>query len=354
MTRGYKIGTRKVSQEAFDSEILRLVRLGLNQKEVARRCKASRWTIDRSMKRSVNRQPDQVTEAKTQGEYQKTSNDSFRGLPEIMKWIDNFKARGVDHRRSIDTLKQICDKLEIYPSMLDGHYAQKWLSMHAGILDKSQQRVFKVSMRGWLKFSMNASDNQLQVWGLDAKHYSVGKWATVGLSEEQIKNGIAELSKDPEDKKVLLAFRLGTECCMPFQELLKLKKSDFINEEKILRTYRQKTDSFWSKYPDQKTAYLLSEMITENVFVNGDFEFIKMRLRQIYHLIGATSPYFNSRPIHSLRHVGAQRLLRKTKWNRAVVAVLGGWNAEKTLEDHYGAVPNNIIHNIGNELWQEK
>lgn len=351
MARGYKIGKRKVTQEVFDAEILRLIGLGLRENQIATQLKTSRWTIGRSLKRSVKNKPTETTEAKQEGSYQKLTNDSFRGLPEISGWIDNFKARGVKFASPVNALRMVCDELQIFPSMLDSHYAQKWLARQAGIKTKSQMRHKKVAIRGWLKYSRNMSDNELQVLGLDAKHYEVGKYATVGLSEQQISKAIFLLERHHKDRKVLLAFRLGTECCCPKQELERLNKSDYLPQEKILRTFREKTGSFWSKYPDQKTAALLMKNDTEKIFTNGDIKYMITRLKQIYNEVEAASPYFNMKPLHALRHTGAQRLLRKTDWNRAVVAVLGGWNAEKTLEDHYGAVPNNIIHNMGQKLW---
>lgn len=349
MPRPYKLGKRKVSIEVFDAEVLRLVGLGLQEREIGQRLGgASRWTVGRSIKRLKKRQPDQVKDAKTTGEYQRLSLDSFRGLPEIVKWIDNFKARGVGWKPAVNTLKRICDVLEIYPSMLDGDWAQKWLVQTVENRSKAQMRVYKLALRGWLKFALKMSDNDLQVLGLDAKHYEVGKWATVRLSEPQIEQAIQMLGDQP---KALLAFRLGAECCCPLQELQRMRRSDYLKEEGILRTFRAKTGSFWSKYPSKITANLIMSNETERLFTKGDIDHIYQVLRFTFAKVGATVTYFDMHPLHALRHVGAQRLLVKTNWNRAVVAMLGGWNAEKTLEDHYGAVPSPIIHKIGGSLW---
>jgi hypothetical protein len=61
--------------------------------------------------------------------------------------------------------------------------------------------------------------------------------------------------------------------------------------------------------------------------------------------------YFQEHPIHALRHCGAQRLLQTTNYNRAVTAKLGGWDAEKTLEDHYGGVPDDVVRTVAGSLF---
>lgn len=342
------LGHRKVDRETFDIEIERLIGLGLGVKDISFRLKVSRWTVKRAVDRLKRDKPKALEEAKTAGAYVKLSGDSFRGLPEVMSLIENMRARGIGYAPVVRPLKQICDALQIYPSMLDGAWAQKWLAMQDKT--KAQLRSHKIALRTWLKFAFKVDDNQLQVLGLDAKHYEVGKWATVNLLEDQIQEGYEILQKG-YDTKELLVFRLGTECCTPLQELERMKRSDYLVEEGILRTFRPKTGSYWSKYPAPYTAKLIMESPTEQIFRNGDFRTISDELKDLYRQLQATSDYFKMRPIHALRHVGAQRLLRKTNWNRAVVAVLGGWEAEKTLEDHYGAVPNEIIHKVGRALW---
>lgn len=352
MPRPYKLGKRKVTQQVFDAEVMRLVGLGLNEKEIAHRLgERSRWTVGRSIKRLKDKKPLQIQAARSNGEYQRLSHDSFRGLPEMSRLIQNLKARGINGWKfHVNVLKQICDELEIYPSMLDGSWAQKYLATKRDTQSNAQLRGAKTVMRGWLKFAFNMSDNELQVLGIDAKHYEVGKWATVSLSEAQIHQAVGTLAGQG-DYESLLVFRLGTECCLPLQELQRLKRADYIEEDGILRTFRPKTGSYWSKYPSRETAKLILACPHEQIFSNGDLKRVAQSLRELYGEIEANSEYFTMRPIHALRHVGAQRLLRKTDWNRAVVAVLGGWEAEKTLEDHYGAVPGAIIHKIGGGLW---
>lgn len=53
------------------------------------------------------------------------------------------------------------------------------------------------------------------------------------------------------------------------------------------------------------------------------------------------SSYFIRKPIHVLRHAGAQRALRMTNWNVAYVAKRG-WNTTQELIDSYGEMPPEI------------
>ena len=73
-------------------------------------------------------------------------------------------------------------------------------------------------------------------------------------------------------------------------------------------------------------------------------------LRPAYRQAGVTFKYSYDHPIHTLRHFGAQFWLGVTGFNRAVVAKIGGWKAEKTLEDHYGGVPDDVVRGFAGSL----
>lgn len=55
--------------------------------------------------------------------------------------------------------------------------------------------------------------------------------------------------------------------------------------------------------------------------------------------------YFIRKPVHCLRHCGAQRLLRATGWNVAYVAKRG-WKKPQELIDSYGEIPADIEHKM--------
>jgi len=358
MVRPYYVGKQKVSQETFDLEVKRLLSLGLKQVEIAGRIRrpeggpCDRKTIMRAMKRLGSATVDEVQKT---GAWVRMTHDSFRGLPEIVKFYESMTAQRIGSNQvqaEIGFVKRFCEDLQIFPAQLDLAWAVKWVGQHPELAD-NQMRAYKVGIRKWLKFAHGTSDEQLKSAGLDAKHYLVGQFATINLSEEQIEEGIEWLEGTGSDR-ALLAFRLGSECCCPKQEMLALKKENIFQAEgtRVLRTFRGKTGSFWTKYPQRETFKLMEEMpeplFTPQSFRNG----LRSDLRACYASVEAQGEYFTMKPVHALRHVGAIRLLRKNRWNRAVVAKLGGWEAEKTLEDHYGAVPDELIHEAGVSLWK--
>lgn len=57
-------------------------------------------------------------------------------------------------------------------------------------------------------------------------------------------------------------------------------------------------------------------------------------------------------PFHFWRHQFAQHMLRKTKWNYAIVANLGGWKVQ-TLEDYYGAMDRGEVRQLAREKMME-
>ena len=359
MVRPYYVGKAQVTQPVFDLEVKRLLALGLKQNEIAGRIRrpeggpCDRKTIWRAMRRLGAAT---VEEVRKEGAWVQMTHDSFRGLPEVLKYAESMQmqrlgARGIG--QTLGTLKRFCEDLQIFPSQLDVDWSKRWVGTHPELAD-NQMRSYKVALRKWLKFALGTTDEVLKSAGLDAKHYLVGQFATINLSERQIEEGVEWLRGKASDR-ALLAFRLGSECCCPKQEMLGLKAENIVEVEKgvtVLRTFRGKTGSYWTKYPHPLTVRLLRETpepyFTEAIVENG----VLRDLRACYSVVEAQGEYFNLKPLHALRHVGAIRLLRKNNWNRAICAVLGGWEAEKTLEDHYGAVPDELIHAAGVRLWK--
>lgn len=347
MVRPYRLGKQKVSQEYFDDEIKRLLALGLKQNEIADRLKLERTTIYRAMQRLG---APVVNKAKQAGEYVRLSSDAFFSLPELSMWIESLRARKIGQwRRYIGTLKHACDELQIYPSMLDLAWAQKWLASHSDESNESL-REMKITLRQWLKFAFKITDQELTLAGLDAKHYGIGKWRNVKMSTEQ-RNCLRNYLNDLKDYDSLFVFEFGLDTCSRASEIAALKFSDFVrlpNGLIIVNIGTTKTEkagqSFVTGYVRDQT-YKLAERVTNGDKVVRDIQAVSATLKAAYiHCgIAATSAYFEMHPLHALRHVGAQRYLERTNWNRAAVAKLGHWLAEKTLEDHYGGIPDDIV-----------
>ena len=347
MVRPYRLGKQKVTQEHFDDEVKRLLALGLKQNEIADRLKLERSTIYRAMQRLG---APVVNEAKQAGEYVRLSSDAFFSLPELSTWIQSLRSRKIKSwRLYINTLKRTCDELQIYPSMLDLAWSQKWLAAHSDESNESL-REMKITLRQWLKFARKITDQELTLAGLDAKHYGIGKWRNVKMSAEQ-RNCLRNYLNDNNARESLFVFEFGLDTCSRASEIAAVKFSDFVrlpNGLIVVNIGTTKTEkagqSFVTGYVRDQT-YKLAEKIKDGDALVKNIQAVSAILREAYiHCgIAATSAYFEMHPLHALRHVGAQRYLEKTNWNRAAVAKLGHWLAEKTLEDHYGGIPDDIV-----------
>jgi hypothetical protein len=355
---GYRVGRKHVTQEVHDKEVARLLAAGLTMGAIAERWKVNRRTIERAAER-LGAAGDQAKEAGGKArEYITLDLGEYEKLPDLQQWIDGMKVRAVSKRKQtqrISFIKRICESLGIYPAQLDIHHALKWLA--AQDKTQSQLRQWKGALRSFLTGTGQATGEVLTSKGIDSKHHNDKQYATVDMSEDQIFQADGYLA-NVHDKRARALFRLGVECACRQQEFLELKKEDFFEIDGIpaVRTYAQKTGSFWTKYPTRETVELWKSLevkgqggriFTKLELGNG----IRQNLKAAYEFAGATNPYFTMHSLHCLRHVAAQRLLRKTGWNRAVTAKLGGWEAEKTLEDHYGAVPEEVIRKAGSSLW---
>jgi hypothetical protein len=74
---------------------------------------------------------------------------------------------------------------------------------------------------------------------------------------------------------------------------------------------------------------------------------ISDQLKQIYSHLGKNS-YFQDRPSHALRHIGAHYWLSKTDYNFGLIAEVGGWNTIDELKKSYGQIPpEKILEVIG-------
>ncbi len=355
--RGFKLGRKHVTQDEYDKSILDLISQGLSQKDIAARMNVNKKTIERSVKRSGSKLKDQALAVGVDNRmFQQLSVENFAELPDLAQWIEGLRVRRVKNKPNlISKIKRVCDELQIFPSMLDIDYAMKFLAMHEE-LELRQLRSWKLALRSFLTGSGRATGEQCRAHGIDAKHHGDGEYAQVLLSEEQIMLGHTLLTPYP---RALAIFDLGVECCPRRQDFLIMSRDSFVDIEgfTILRYKSQKTGAYWSKFPSRKTIdeWRALEIKGKDGKIFTELEItdeIIPQLKAAYIGVGATNPYFTLRPLHSLRHIGAQRLLRKTNWNRAIVARLGGWEAEKALEDHYGAVPDEIVRTTGLNLWK--
>lgn len=366
--RSFAIGTHKVTQQEFDGEVARLYKLGLDignydratgkGSGISLRLRRERTSIWRALQRSGT--PDNLA-AKQERAYHQETNDEFLTEGVIKEWTDDMKVRRVkDWKSNAYFVKKVCDELQIFPDQLDIEWGKKWLATKSGV-SLEKLRAPKVALRGFFK-SQGVNDYDLTQAGFDAKHYGVGKWKHVKLSEGQIAR-VEQSLRVNASPEALFVFKFGIETCRTLEPIWGLKGEQFYTLEtpgKVLyacNIFRKKTEKSGAAY---KTAYVSQETYTQakalsekngGTIMDGKKpEDIYPELKAAYRDAEITGEYFFIHPIHALRHSGAQRLLEKTQFNRAVVAELGGWEAEKTLEDHYGGVPVDIVRSVAGSL----
>ena len=361
LTRPYRLGNRKVDQQTYDREVKRLLMAGLSEVEIARRFKQSRWTVGRSIKR-VALTPQETTER----QWAALTKDQFYSLPEIAPWVESMRIRRVGQgaiRAYVNIVKSVADGFQIYPSMLDVGWCKKWLALpEQQSKSLAQLRDNKIALRQWLKYAFKMSDMELAEAGFDAKHYEVGKWSHVRLSEEQI--GFIDQYLAGANGCVLArwAFNFGIDTCSTADEM-RYQLFEYYNDMGKLisvQIKRPKVKSYFTGYVRRHTYELAKEALKLAPLTDQHIDLIRSCLRSAYVEAGLYTtqivngqevvkngvPYFFDHPIHSLRHCGAQRYLEKTNWNRTAAAKLGHWKAEITLELHYGDMPGDVVERI--------
>lgn len=351
MVRPYRLGKKKVDQADFDLEVKRLLALGLNQNEIKKRLQCSRWTVGRACGRLGKAQ---VTELKASGDFVRLSHDEFGKLPEVQKFIGELRSKRISGWHSIiNKIKGVCDDMQIYPSMLDIDWAKKWLGTQDA-KSNSQLRAWKISIRGWLKFNVKATDSELASANLGAKHYDRGKFATVAITPDQFR----ELHKIVEGSELEFVADMGLDTCPRFSELYSITKDSFTREGEnyIVNIPTAKTESSGQSYAlgwVRRHTYDMAMKLADGSnapIMKMDPKVACDKLRACYTQVGITEEYAQMKPFHVWRHFGAMRYLSLTNWNRAVVAKLGHWLDEATLEDHYGAIPLQTVFSIFQDL----
>lgn len=111
------------------------------------------------------------------------------------------------------------------------------------------------------------------------------------------------------------------------------------------RLYESKTNMTWPKEIRNPLAVSIIKKWLESrkdrMFGNDGETFSKFlkrivaKLREGYHAIGLTHPYFCKRPAYALRHCGAHLWLVRTGYNYDAVASMG-WEDINTLRLYYG------------------
>lgn len=386
--------TKEAANAGFESEVIRLLKVGKKigtKEEAGTICaimNADRSTVYRIKKRWEGRATAaEAREFKRERAYAKQSDDDFSKEPAIAELMEDLKTRRVKSAPSIKGhLRRMCEELQVYPDQLvpyqnpdtgqrDFTWGKKWLALKSDV-PLAKLREPKKAFRALAK-KHGATDYELAIAGFDAKKYGTGKWRHVQLTEDQIAEGIRYLGDatefpGPGREEALFVFRFGIETCRPKEPIWGLTADQFyvipLESGKNLfavNIFRKKTEKSGAPYRTAYVAEATYNLAKRLGAKNGPRimdgfapEKVYPLLRQTYvhiaaHAADPDNPekdYFQEKPTHALRHSGAQRLLRKTQFNRAVVAELGGWEDEGTLADHYGGVPEDVIRGVAGEL----
>lgn len=424
--------TKEATKTGFEAEVVRLAKAGNSDSDIARILRVDRTTVWRLRKRMADSTPALAAEIHQAREYHRETSDEFMQEGSIKAWIEDMKLRRVGKwPEYVNHVRHMCEELQVFPDQLvpivdpdtgqrDFTWAKRWLATKADVpLDKLRER--KNAFRGFAK-KYGATDYELTLAGYDSKHYGVGKWKHVQMTEEQIKRArayLADAANFAEQRgreEALFVFSFGIDTCRPLEPIWNLTADRFytleaeitqqerrrialvkqlseslppgmgellaellnvspdalvaeLEEEKktlcCVNIFRKKTEKsgapYKTAYPSRFTFELakrLGEKHGGRLMDGFEPEDIYPFLRSAYAHVGARAQdpddpakdYFQTHPVHCLRHCGAQRLLQKTGFNRAVVAELGGWEAEKTLEDHYGGVPVDVVRGMAGSL----
>ena len=199
-----------------------------------------------------------------------------------------------------------------------------------------------------------------------------GNYADVRLSEEQYEKGKKYIiEKWGLDSDIFRWYGVGIEAFPRKGAIIAMSSNHEIFENKAgkqimtLKAYESKTSHYkkgiWLKYifdlqvqesiklvHARGGGYIIEERGHVELMTKANYP----KLKEVYRHLGVdklhlrdpeddSSGYFMEHPSHVLRHCGAQRLLRKTRWNVEFVAKRG-WKKSQELVDSYGEMPPEV------------
>jgi len=343
-------------------------------------------------------------QVKTPAELYAETMPKFLEIAEIKDWIQymNGKARGGKpfaesaKRQYLVSFYQICDTLRMHPrQVLYGETINDVLDNGRKIMTEFMQHYkagtakvnyakrkdndpvnqthaayrYAKAIRDFMKsagYQYPAGESGVMSQSITPFH---GHYATVRIDEETHTKIKADLeAKYGRDSDEWLFYTYGIEA-FPRRQSLLTTRTDFEeltqNNKRVLITknYESKTSHYkkgiWTKYIfDESLQEIIKarkargmEYLIEHRSEKAAIRYLDI-LQDLFRKHGLTSQgqridgdpetsYFIEHTGHSLRHAGAQRLLRATNWNVAFVAKRG-WKKTQELIDSYGEMPPEI------------
>ena len=185
-----------------------------------------------------------------------------------------------------------------------------------------------------------------------------GLYADVRLTDEELEEADRYImSRWGLDSDIYRWFWIGIESCSRSAALYTMKLDYTKHTSRtgqttyIMTAFEPKTRHIkrgkWIKYITRSSTQKSIDIIKARG-VNRIFESktakdkfqrqINAILKEIYRHLGKND-YFEGRPTHALRHIGAHYWLSKKNYNYGLVAMIGGWNTIDELRKSYGEIP---------------
>lgn len=280
------------------------------------------------------------------------SNGAFHKIPCIEKWKLSYFGRGGKQptfNSWINCLKMICQgRLPKNAGIIEGwglkHPRQLTLEDGLRYIVACQEkgflnRRFRLALRNFFK------SRNIEGWEeISGKQQTdAGKYAHLYVSKEKcylILTFIKEISIEAY-KACLFSFKTGARMggvMSAHSENVNKEEHTITIQEKASRGKAKRT---MEKFISQDLWEILKLDYAQGKIFNIEPQELRNLCKEAFKAIIPEKAEGIPMPFHFWRHMFAQHMLRKTKWNLAIVAELGGWTTE-ALERYYGKMPRNF------------
>jgi len=324
-------------------------------------------------------------------QFQRYEKDDLMKNPLISEWVDDMRTR--KNGKPIKTwryhyrkIKNLLNTLKIKPEQLIlEHKATE--SIMKNFATEIQNGNYDKSSWGSEPTADDALESQVHTTVMAVRDFcgvhhltwrrGVGgimsgkvvghaKYPDIKLSEEEIQKATDFIKEEfGEDSDVMRYWLFALDTCARHRAIL-TTQMEFTpitkdgNQVFIMKVFESKTEhikgGIWKKWiHDELLQQLIEKQIERGItHLWNDKELsmyqveriLSKQLKQVYIFLNKDkihNGYFMRKPFHTLRHISAQKFLKKFRWNSSLVCKIGGWHTSKELEDSYGEMPEEII-----------
>lgn len=276
------------------------------------------------------------------------------------------------------TIKSACDQLRVLPTafLQDGPTTEK-LVTDLSVL-RQQKGLSPESLTAYSKAIVRLCGLRGIVWQRGAqgvmsrKKVFYAQHSDIARTDKELEADRQWLSQN-SDQWTLTVFDYAVETCARANGLLTTRVR-YLDEQEggylLAKVYETKTEKLWKKYllrsfvkeevraqltkaQAQHAEYLF---LTDGLNLAKALAKLRREMRRLYAANGLheknrdreggaeeVASYVMRKPIHTLRHIGAQYWLRLTGFNYGLVAEIGGWDDVQELKKSYGAMPESYV-----------